>query len=150
MISKNSINFVLHLVKHASFSSCCNFKDNRNINCTDVKPTVKYANADVDKVKIFADNRNKVGVYRWVNNKNGNTYVGSSINLNVRLYTYFSLRSLAKSNRPCLAPDLFHSRYFSTSYPVCSPLIPVKHYSNADLVKIKILEENMGKSGIYL
>jgi hypothetical protein len=99
---KNSINFVLHLVKHASFSSCCklNFKDNRNINCTDVKPTVKYANADVDKVKIFADNRNKAGVYRWVNNKNGNTYVGSSINLNVRLYTYFSLRSLAKSNRP--------------------------------------------------
>jgi len=27
-------------------------------------------------------------------------YVGSSINLSVRMYTYYSLRSLAKSNRP--------------------------------------------------
>jgi GIY-YIG catalytic domain-containing protein/NUMOD1 domain-containing protein len=66
----------------------------------DIKPIVKYDNADIDKVKIFADNRNKLGVYRWINNKNGNTYVGSSVNLSVRFYSYFSLGSLAKSNRP--------------------------------------------------
>ena len=89
---------------HASFSSCAspkacklNPEDNRKI---DIKPIVKYANADVDKIKFFVDNRNKVGVYRWVNNKNGNTYVGSSSNLSVRFYTYYSLGSLAKSNRP--------------------------------------------------
>lgn len=72
----------------------------------DIKPIVKYDNADIDKVKIFADNRNKLGVYRWINNKNGNTYVGSSVNLGprgcVRFYSYFSLGSLAKSNRPIL------------------------------------------------
>lgn len=77
-----------------------NSDDNRKINFLDIKPIVKYNNADVDKVKIFADNRNKLGVYRWINNENGNTYVGSSISLSVRFYTYFSLRSLAKSNRP--------------------------------------------------
>lgn len=48
----------------------------------------------------MADNRNKLGVYRWINNENGKTYVGSSIGLSVRFYTYFSLRSLAQSNRP--------------------------------------------------
>lgn len=71
-----------------------------NINVLDIKPVIKYNNADIDKVNIFADNRNKVGVYRWINNLNNKTYVGSSINLSVRFYTYYSLGYLAKSNRP--------------------------------------------------
>lgn len=127
-----------------------NSGDKRKTNFFEVKSIIKYDNADIDKVNIFTHNRNKSGIYRWINNENGKTYVGSSINLSRRFYTYFSIRSLAKSNRLGLAPYLFHSRYFSTYYPVCSPLIPVKHYSNADLVKIKILEENKGKSGIYI
>jgi hypothetical protein len=65
-----------------------------------VKPIIIYINADTDKLNLFADNRGKVGVYRWINKISGNTYVGSSINISVRMYTYFSLRSLAKSNRP--------------------------------------------------
>jgi hypothetical protein len=65
-----------------------------------VKPNIVYINSDTEKLSIFADNRGKVGVYRWINKTNGNTYVGSSINISVRMYTYFSLRSLVKSNRP--------------------------------------------------
>jgi hypothetical protein len=76
-----------------------NLDDNRKINFIDIKPIVKYNNADVDKVAIFADNRNRSGVYRWINNENGKTYVGSSVSLSVRFYNYFNLRSLAKSNR---------------------------------------------------
>lgn len=41
-----------------------------------------------------------MGIYRWINNINGKTYVGNSNNLSVRFYTYFNLRSLAKSNIP--------------------------------------------------
>jgi peptide deformylase len=52
-----------------------------------VKPQIKYYNADADKINIFADNRNKIGIYHWINNLNGNTYIGSSINLSVRFYT---------------------------------------------------------------
>jgi len=37
--------------------------DNRNINFTDNKPIVKYDNADIDKVKILMDNKNKSGIY---------------------------------------------------------------------------------------
>jgi len=65
-----------------------------------LNPVVKYANAEIAKDEIYAETRDKVGVYRWINNKNGNTYIGSSIKLSTRLYTYYSLRSLAKSNRP--------------------------------------------------
>lgn len=78
-----------------SFSSNAKNKDNINL-----KPQIKYYNADTDKINIFADNRNKIGIYRWINNFNGKTYIGSSINLSIRFYTYYSLRSLAKSNRP--------------------------------------------------
>jgi len=66
----------------------------------DVKPVVIYSNADQDKLNILADNRNKIGIYRIINKINGSTYIGSSVNISVRMYTYYSLRSLAKSNRP--------------------------------------------------
>ena len=66
----------------------------------DLDPVVKYNDADLEKVDILAGNRKKVGVYLWINNENGNKYVGSSVSLSVRMYTYYSLRSLAKSNRP--------------------------------------------------
>ena len=69
-------------------------------NIGNFKPVVIYDNADVDKIRILTENRKKVAVYRWVNKVNGNIYIGSSTNLHVRMYTYFSLRSLAKSNRP--------------------------------------------------
>jgi len=42
------------------------------------EPVTRYSNVDVDKVKILSDNRNKAVVYRWVNNINQKTYVGSS------------------------------------------------------------------------
>lgn len=62
----------------------------------EINPVVKYTNADLDKINIFADNRKKAGIYRWINNTNGKTYVGSSTDINVRFYTYYNLRCLAK------------------------------------------------------
>ncbi len=65
-----------------------------------MKPVIVYDDAHKDKLNILANNRNKTGIYRWINKENGNTYIGSSVNLSVRMYTYYSLRCLAKSNRP--------------------------------------------------
>lgn len=62
-------------------------------------PIIVYNDPDKDKLKILKDNRNKSAVYRWVNKVNGNYYIGSSTNLAVRLYTYYSIASLLKSNR---------------------------------------------------
>lgn len=91
-----------HGVYRTFTSSCCklNLENNSNVNSNTVNPVLKYDDADVDKVKIFEDNREKSGIYRWTNKKNGKTYVGSSISLSTRFYTYYSLASLAKSNRP--------------------------------------------------
>lgn len=65
-----------------------------------MKPVVIYGNADEDKLNILADNHNKIGIYPWINKINGSTYIGSSVNISVTMYTYYSLRCLAKSNRP--------------------------------------------------
>ena len=46
---------------------------------------VGYSDADINKVQILADNRKKVGVYLWINNENGNKYIGSSVSLSVRM-----------------------------------------------------------------
>lgn len=88
--------FLQNLIKQISFSS----KDKGSKDLPYILPLIKYDNADVEKIKIFSDNRKKIGVYRLINKLNGKIYIGSSSNLSVRFYTYYSLRYLAKNNRP--------------------------------------------------
>ncbi len=57
---------------------------------------VKTYNADLEKIKIIKENANKAGVYRWTNKINGETYIGSSINLGNRLRDYYSIGYLEK------------------------------------------------------
>ena len=57
----------------------------------DITPTIIYSNCDLDKVKILNDNRNKGGIYCWINNSNDKIYVGSSVNLTERFYKYYSI-----------------------------------------------------------
>lgn len=46
---------------------------------------------------ILKDNKNKAGVYRWVNKVNGSSYIGSSVNLNHRLKSYFNFSFITSS-----------------------------------------------------
>lgn len=57
-------------------------------------PLVRYDNIKCNKSIIYNENINKSGVYRWVNSKNGKSYVGSSINLANRLKIYYSVNYL--------------------------------------------------------
>lgn len=55
---------------------------------------VVYANADLEKLKIFTENKGKSGVYLWTNLINKKLYVGSSPNLYRRFFFYFSIKYL--------------------------------------------------------
>jgi len=44
-------------------------------------PVKIYGNADIQKSDIVSENKGKSGIYRWVNNLTGDSYVGSSVNL---------------------------------------------------------------------
>lgn len=65
-----------------------------------IKPLIRYSNCELEKSRIFSDNKNKSAVYRWVNNIDNKTYVGSSINLAVRLHKYYSIKHLTKYKTP--------------------------------------------------
>jgi len=49
---------------------------------------------------ILNDNKKKSGIYRWVNNVNNKTYIGSGIDLAKRLRSYFNNKELNRNPRP--------------------------------------------------
>lgn len=65
-----------------------------------IKPIIIYCNCELEKDRILFDNKNKPVVYRWINNVNNKTYVGSSVNLTARLYKYYSIKHLTKYKTP--------------------------------------------------
>lgn len=66
-----------------------NYNNNRNQNFLDtvkiVSPIKTYSNAEEMKTEALKNNKGKSGIYRWINIINGNTYVGSAVNLKKRL-----------------------------------------------------------------
>jgi len=64
-----------------------------------IVPIKVYSNADTMKEDIIKDNNKKAGIYRWINNETGNTYVGSSINLSNRLRLYFNYDFISDKSR---------------------------------------------------
>jgi len=53
-------------------------------------PEKIYQNSDTCKTQILSDNKNKSGIYRFKNFKNGKRYVGSAVDLSNRLLFYYS------------------------------------------------------------
>lgn len=65
-----------------------------------VSPVKIYANTNLSKKEILNENKNKSGIYRWKNNLNGKTYVGSAINLSKRINSYYNIVKSHKKLRP--------------------------------------------------
>ena len=55
-----------------------------------IKPVKYYKNLKDDKQQLIKEQKNKAGVYCLVNLKNGNIYIGSSINISVRMRNYLN------------------------------------------------------------
>jgi len=65
-----------------------------------VSPIKSYENAELFKGAILEESRNQSGIYRWVNNLNNKSYVGSGINLASRLGSYYNKNELNRNSRP--------------------------------------------------
>jgi hypothetical protein len=57
---------------------------------TSIVPIIIYPNTDLNKEKIILDNKDKAGIYQFINLLTGDSYVGSSINLSKRFRQYFN------------------------------------------------------------
>lgn len=65
-------------------------------NSGNIQPILVYENSLIEKAQILKDNQGKAAIYRWVNKVNGKTYIGSTVNLSVRLYKYYSLKQISE------------------------------------------------------
>ena len=63
-------------------------------------PVKTYKNAEESRRDMIEDSRYKSGIYRWINNVNGKTYVGSSSDLCRRIQSYYAKAQLDKESRP--------------------------------------------------
>lgn len=75
------------------YSTVCN-------NSGNIQPIVVYDNSLIEKAQILKDNQGRAAIYRWVNKDNGKTYIGSTVNLSVRLYKYYSLKHKGERKTP--------------------------------------------------
>lgn len=106
LVTKNFLNLLNY-----STAACIHQEGAENKN---IVPIVAYSNADTQKLIIFKENRDKAGIYRWVNLSNGKTYVGSSVNLTRRFKSYYSvyyLENEGKKNNSLIYRALLKNGY---------------------------------------
>ena len=62
-----------------------------------LNPVATYENPEIQKDTISSENKGwssllwKAGIYRWTNLLNGKSYIGSGVDLRVRLRYYFNI-----------------------------------------------------------
>lgn len=60
------------------------------------KPELHYVNAEISKLDILKDTKDKSGIYLWTNLINNKRYIGSSVNLKRRMLEYFNINRLLR------------------------------------------------------
>ena len=77
-------------------------------------PIMIYNNTDLNKDKIILDNKNKTGVYQFINLLTGKSYVGSSTNLSIRFRKYYNYNYISN---PARDKSIICSSLLKNGYP---------------------------------
>jgi group I intron endonuclease len=101
LIKSNNMN--VHSVRYYSTSKYLNKKDIDNDNLNDIKPLFIYNSLKENRLRILKDQKDKSGIYCLINNINGHSYIGSSINITARMKNYLN-KSFLKSKQNCNMP----------------------------------------------
>lgn len=94
--------------RHGLISNTMYFlsSETNNSSFPDITPVASYLNADVQKNELLLENKNRSGIYRWVNKLNNKIYIGSAINLYKRFLVYYNYAAIvnkkSKINRALL------------------------------------------------
>jgi group I intron endonuclease len=100
-----------------------------------------YTNAETDKSQILSDNKGKAGIYQWTHKKSGKIYIGSAVDLSLRLKGYFSITYLnkAKSNSYIYNAILEHG-YSAFSLSILE-YIDISNLSKEEIRKVILSKE---------
>ena len=118
-----SLNIVYVLISNVT-SSILQGSDSFDFSSLSILPLVVYSNVDKQKESIVKENINKSGVYKWINNTNGNSYVGSSVNLSKRLLEYLNTNYLLRHKNMSINKALLKYGYSDFSLLIleyCEP-----------------------------
>lgn len=97
---------------------------------------IVYENLLITKKQILQDNKQKCGIYKWINKINGKSYVGSSVNLSSRLSSYLSNNYLTKR------ASIYNSK-------ICNSKIYNSKIYNSKIYNSKIYNSKICSSKIY-
>lgn len=73
-----------------------NYFHSGNENISPIVPKMSYIDALAEKRTILQDNKDKSGVYRWINKETGESYVGLASKLTKRFRVYYSESGIEK------------------------------------------------------
>ena len=90
-------------------------------NVYSITPVISYLNAELEKDVIIKQNKNKSGIYRWINVINNKKYIGSSIDLSRRFKEYYNKNRISKVKR---------------NFPIHAAILKYDYYN----FKLEILE----------
>jgi len=120
-----------------------------------LNPILTYFDADQDKLDILQDNKSKSGIYRWVHKATGRSYVGSSVNLTNRFYTYYNLKVMLKSSSSSIiARSLLKYGYSGFKLEIieyCEPdkcLEREQYYLDSIQPELNILKNSTSRLGV--
>lgn len=88
-------------------------KFNINLLLSSTVPIKIYLNADLDKKRIILENKDKAGVYQFINLLTGESYVGSSTNLSRRFKQYFNYSYISS---PARGRSIVYSSILNNGY----------------------------------
>lgn len=94
-------------------------------NQSEFSPKMFYNNAQNKKSIIYKDNRNKSGIYRWKNLVNGKSYIGSAVNISLRLKNYYQISYLKSTKGKSIIYDALlkygYSKFSLEILEYCEP-----------------------------
>jgi len=79
---------------------------NKGLPC---QPAIIYSNAEIDKSRILSDNKKRSGIYLWTHKDSGKMYVGSAVDLYLRLKDYYSPSNLKRRDTYISRALIFHT-----------------------------------------
>jgi group I intron endonuclease len=97
-------------------------------------PIMIYSNADTDKSRILSDLKgvHKTGIYMWSHKESGRVYVGSAVELSLRLGYYYTPSWLKQA-------DITRALILHTHSAFCLSILMYIDISNLDKEKARLL-----------
>src|SRR5688572_792983 len=71
-------------------------------------PAIIYNNAETEKLRILTETFGKAGIYQWKHNQSGKIYIGSAVDLSIRLSKYYSPSGLKQVDNYICRAIIYH------------------------------------------